>query len=55
MSEDYKVYFGINVMKLFPHEWRFGISLNKDSHETYLCLSLFKYLIYIGRLIKWED
>lgn len=44
--------FGIFVEKIYEDWWRIGIFFTHDKYETYLCISLFKWVISIGKIIK---
>lgn len=51
----YKPYFGAKIEKLPIGCWDMSVSLVHEWAVTYLCISLVKYQLLIGRLIRWED
>lgn len=44
--------FGITVEEIYEDWWRIGIFFAHDKYETFLCISLFKWVISIGKIIK---
>lgn len=48
-----KLQWGIETNKLaFPEEWSLGINFSHCLEESYFFISLFKYQIIIGKILK---
>lgn len=51
----YKAYFGARIEKHPSGCWDVSVTLAHEWAVTYLCISLVKYQLLIGRLIRWEN
>ena len=55
MGEKQRKYKWFSIEKEHGKRWHIGAFFCKDDNQIYLMLALFKWNIYIGKLIDWDS